>query len=310
MSEVPEISVVIPTRNEEANVVAIAAAVIAELDTAGADYELIFIDNVSSDRTVALVKAMCAANPRIKLIVNTRNFGQMRSPTHGIFQARGRGVINMCADFQDSPALIGQFIARWRAGAPIVLGVRESEEGGSAGLRLARQAAYAIGSRMGDYQLVPNATGFGIYDARVVETIKALNEPEPFFRGLLVETGFPIETIGFPRARRAGGRSNNNFWALLDFTISGLASWSKKLLRAPMFIAVFVGIAGVLALLAAPVAMLLGWPGWPWLLIAFAEAQVAVLLFFLGLIGDQLRHVSERTRGFPLVVEAERVNFE
>lgn len=305
----PEVSVVIPTRNEQANVVAIAAAVIAELDAAQADYELIFIDNVSSDSTVALVKAMCAANPRIKLIVNTRNFGQMRSPTHGIFQASGRGVINMCADFQDDPTLIGRFIARWRAGAPIVLGVRESEEGGSTGLRLARQAAYGIGARMGDYQLIPNATGFGIYDRRVVETIRALNEPEPFFRGLLVETGFAIETIAFPRQKRGGGKSNNTFWTLLDFTISGLAAWSKKLLRAPMFIAVFVAVAAVLALLAAPVAMLLGWPGWPWLLIAFGEAQVAVVLFFLGLVGDQLRHVSERTRGFPLVVEAERVNF-
>ncbi|MDO7843996.1 glycosyltransferase family 2 protein [Sphingomonas immobilis] len=305
-----EISVVIPTRNEESNVAAIAAAVIAQLDAAGATYELIFIDNVSSDATVPLVKAMCAANPRIKLIVNTRNFGQMRSPTHGIFQAQGRGVINMCADFQDDPALIGQFIARWRGGAPIVLGVRESEEGGSLPLRVARNAAYGIGSRLGDYKLIPNATGFGIYDRRVVDTIKALNEPEPFFRGLLVETGYPIATIGFPRKPRAGGRSNNNFWALLDFTISGLASWSKKLLRAPMFLAVFVGVGALLALLAAPVAALAGWPAWPWLVAALAEAQVAALLFFLGLVGDQLRHVSERTRGFPLVVEGERVNFD
>lgn len=306
---IPEISVVIPTRNEAANVAAIAAAVIAELDAVRADYELIFIDNVSSDSTVALVKAMCAANPRIKLIVNTRNFGQMRSPTHGIFQATGRAIINMCADFQDDPELIGRFITRWRAGAPIVLGVRESEAGGSSGLRLARQVAYGIGARLGDYQLIPNATGFGIYDRRVVDTIKALNEPEPFFRGLLVETGFPIETIAFARARRSGGTSNNTVWTLLDFTISGLAAWSKTLLRAPLFIAVFVGIAALLALLAAPIAMLLGWQGWPWLLIALGEAQVAVVLFFLGLVGDQLRHVSERTRGFPLVVEAERVNF-
>jgi glycosyltransferase involved in cell wall biosynthesis len=306
----PEISVVIPTRNEALNVAAIAAAVIAELDAAGATYELIFIDNVSTDATVPLVKAMCAANPRIKLIVNTRNFGQMRSPTHGIFQARGCGVINMCADFQDDPALIGRFIARWRAGVPIVLGVRESEEGGSIPLKLARQTAYAIGSRLGDYKLIPNATGFGIYDRRVVDTIKALNEPEPFFRGLLVETGYPIETIAFARRPRAAGRSNNTFWALLDFTISGLAAWSKKLLRAPMFLAFFVGVAAVLVLIAAPVAALAGWPAWPWLVAALAEVQVAVLLFFLGLIGDQLRHVSERTRGFPLVVEGERVNFD
>lgn len=302
------ISVVIPCRNEAANAAEIAAAVIAALDAAGEDFELIFIDNASTDATVAILRGLCAADPRIRLIVNARDFGQMRSPTHGIFQARGDAVIGMCADFQDPPALLPALIARWRAGAPIVLGVRESEPG-SAGLGLARRFSYWFARTFGDYPIVPDATGFGIYDRRVVDLIRAIDEPEPFFRGLLVETGFPIETIRYPRPPRAAGKSNNGVLALAGFALSGLAGSSKKLLRLPIYLGVAMGIAALLALLAAPAAVLAGRAGWPWLLAALVEGHFALLFVFLGLAGDQLRLLAERTRRTPLVVERERVNF-
>jgi hypothetical protein len=199
----PEVSVVIPCFNEEENVAAIAGAVAAELATLKADYEIIFIDTASTDDTVERVMALCAADTRIKLIANNRNYGQMRSPTHGIYQATGRSVIAMCADFQDPPALIGRFVTRWREGASIVLGVRASEKT-SLGLGLARGLAYRFLGQFADYQVIPGATGFGIYDRRVVDTLAQWNEPEPFFRGMLVESGFPIEIIPYDSASLAG----------------------------------------------------------------------------------------------------------
>ena len=223
---VPDVSVVIPTRNEEENALPIAAAVIAEMTATGLSFDLIFIDNASQDRTVELLRGLCASDPRVRLIVNTRDFGQMRSPTHAIFQARGRAVINMCADFQDPPALIGEFVRRWQAGADIVLGVRASESS-SVGLSVARNASYWFFQKFGDYPVIPNATGFGLYTRKVVSELARLKEPEPFFRGMLVETGFDIETIAYPRPPRAAGTSNNNFFALLDFALSGLAGSSK-----------------------------------------------------------------------------------
>lgn len=304
----PEVSVVLACRNEASNVAAISAAVIAELEPVTDSFELIFIDNESSDNTVDLVKQLCAADPRIRLIVNTRNFGQMRSPTHGIYQASGKAVVSMCSDFQDSPALLPEFVRRWRTGADIVLGVRESEKSGLV-LSFIRQLSYRAQAAIGDYAIIPNATGFGIYDRRVVEAIRRLNEPEPFFRGLLVETGYAIEQIPYKRPPRAGGRSNNNFFSLLDFALNGLAGSSKGLLRAPLYVAFFIGLLTATCLIGALIASFTGHSVQLWLFAAMLEGQFCLLFLFLGLVGVQVALVSERTRNQPLVLERERVNF-
>ena len=304
----PEVSIVIACRNEEDNAEAIAAAVSEKMESVGASFNIIFIDNESQDRTVEIVKGMCARDPRIRLIVNTRNYGQMRSPTHGIYQADGRAVISMCADFQDTPDLLPEFVRRWRNGADIVLGVRESEKS-SAMLGAMRGLSYQIQRKIGDYPIIPNATGFGIYDRRVVESIKALNEPEPFFRGLLVETGYALETIPFKRPDRAGGRSNNNFFTLLDFALNGLAGSSKGLLRVPLYVAFFIGLLTLVTLIGAVVAAVIGRSVQLWLLAAMLEGQFTLLFLFLGLLGVQIRLISDRTRNQPLVLERERINF-
>lgn len=308
ISDVPEVSVVLACRNEEDNVEAIAAAVIEKLEPVAESFELIFIDNESQDRTVEIVKGMCARDPRIRLIVNTRNFGQMRSPTHGIYQASGRAVISMCSDFQDTPDLLPEFVRRWRGGTDIVLGVRESEKSGAI-LTFMRGLSYRLQKRFGDYAIIPNATGFGIYDRRVVEAIRALNEPEPFFRGLLVETGYAIETIPFKRPLRRRGKSNNNFFTLLDFALNGLAGSSKNLLRAPLYVGFFIGLLTLICLLGALIAVFTGRSWQLWLFAAMLEGQFGLLFLFLGLLGVQIALVSERTRNQPLVLERERVNF-
>lgn len=305
---VPEVSVVIACRNEEDNAQAIAAAVIEQMETVCSAFDIIFIDNESHDRTVEIISNLCASDSRIRLIVNTRNFGQMRSPTHGIYQAGGKAIISMCADFQDSPALLPEFVRRWRAGAAIVLGVREQEKSGAL-LTLMRATSYKLQSHFGDYPIIPNATGFGIYDRRVVDSIRQLNEPEPFFRGLLVETGYAIETIPFRRPSRARGKSNNNFFTLLDFALNGLAGSSKNLLRGPLYVGFLVGLLTMFSLLGAVFAAFTGRSVQLWLLSAMLEGQFCLLFLFLGLLGVQTALISERTRNQPLVLERERINF-
>lgn len=307
MTDTPVLSVLIPCYNEEANVEAIASAATRELERTGLSFEIVFIDNASTDRTVALLRAMCAHDPRIALIANTRNFGQMRSPTHGVLQARGQAIIGLCADFQDPPELIPEFVRRWQAGADIVLGVRLAEKT-SALFATIRNVSYRLGRAFGDQPLIPNATGFGLYSRRAVDAIRALNEPYPFFRALLVETGFPIETIPYVRPGRAGGKSKNTPLALLDFAISGLAGSSKSLLRAPLYLAVLIGLGSLFALGHAGVDLALGNRARGWLFAAAIEAQVAILFGFLGLIGVQIALIADRTRGTPLVVERERIN--
>ena len=306
--DTPELSVVIPCFNEEENAAAIGAAVIAQMDKVSRDYEIIFIDNGSSDKTVEIIRALCAADPRIRLIVNTRNFGQLRSPTHALFEARGRAVIGIVADFQDPPEMIPQFVERWRAGADIVLATSEIKKMSPMFASL-RRLSYGLQRKFGDYPIIPNATGFGLYDAKVVRAIAALNEPEPFFRGLLVETGYKIETIPFKRPPRAAGTSKNGFLALLDFALSALAGSSKGLLRVPLYVSFFIFLATLFTLGGALYSMLFGANPRMWLFAAVLEFQFGLLFLFLGLLGVQVRMISDRTRGTPLVIERERVNF-
>ncbi len=304
----PEISVVIPCYNEEENVAAIAAAVIVELEPITDSFDIIIIDNASTDRTVEIARSLCRDDGRIKLIANARNFGQMRSPTHAIFQAGGRAIIGICADFEDPPSLIPQFVERWRAGTQIVLGVSRAQPTSRLHGWL-RQTYYRFTERFGDYAVIPNATGFGLYDRKVVRAIESLREPEPFFRGMLVETGYSIETITYDRATRRGGRSSNNFFTLLDFALSSLASFSKKLVRMPLYIGVCLGMIAGIMLLATPLAFALNLDLILWLFVCGLEAQLALVFIFMGLMGDQIRLVSERTRATPLVFERERLNF-
>ena len=273
-----------------------------------ADARIIFIDNGSADRTVEIVRRLCARDARIRLIANTRNFGQMRSPTYGIFQASGRAVIGLVADFQDPPELIPELVERWRRGADVVLGVSETKKV-SPLFAAMRNMSYSLQRSFGDYPIIPHATGFGLYDAKVVRAIAALNEPEPFFRGLLVETGYRIETISFRRPPRAAGRSKNGFFALLDFALSGLAGSSKGLLRVPLYVSFVVFVATLVTLAGAIYSIVVGANPRMWMFATLLELQFGLLFLFLGLLGVQVRLISDRTRGTPLVIERERVNF-
>lgn len=303
----PEISVVIPCLNEEANVREIHAAVRDQLIRHAASFEILFIDNGSTDATRDMIRELCMADGQTRAIFNTRNFGQMRSPTHAIFQASGKAVIGMCADFQDPPELIGPLIEHWRSGQPIVLGTRRSEK---AGLLISgvRRHGYAFLERNADYPVIPGATGFGLYDRAVVDFLASLNEPEPFFRGMLVETGYPITLIPYDRPERRGGETKNGFRELADFAASSLAGSSKGLLRRPILWSLgFMALSALLALCGAAAAVL-GYTAWPWMIIAVQVGLFAVMFLFMGLMGEQVRVISERTRGFPLVLEQERIN--
>ncbi|MBP2276069.1 glycosyltransferase family 2 protein [Sphingomonas sp. PL20] len=304
----PELSIVIPCFNEEENVRAICAAVTAEAERHVASHEIIFIDNRSTDATRDILREMCAEDGRVRAIFNTRNYGQMRSPTHGIYQATGEAVIGMCADFQDPPALIGELVRLWRGGAKIVLGQRRSEQTGPL-LGLIRKTGYTMLAQVADYPIIPNATGFGLFDRVVVDELARWHEPEPFFRGMVVETGYPIALVPFDRPPRAAGETKNGPAALLAFALSGLAGSAKTLLRAPMLLAVAIAVLAVIAFAAALVAILLGGPALVLAALGLALAMFAVLLLFLGLIGDQVRLIAERSRGAPLVIEEARLNF-
>jgi glycosyltransferase involved in cell wall biosynthesis len=304
----PEISVAIPTYNEEDNVVQITEAVLAVLAPVTDSVEIVLIDNGSTDKTRTLIRELCARHSNVRGIFNARNFGQMRSPTHAIYACRGRAVIGMCADFQDPPALLPQFIERWRAGVPIVLAVRASEPTGAL-LSAIRGLSYRAVGQLGEVQPIPGATGFGLYDRKVLDIVRQWNDPEPFFRAMLVETGYPIETISYARPPRERGVSKNNWRALTGFALSALPLVSRRMFRLAFTTSLGAVLVGAgLGALALPAALL--WSSWPWMLATgIALLALGCVTGLIGMLGLQVMTVSDRLRNVPMVIELERLNF-
>ena len=303
-----ELSFAIPCYNEEANIEKLYEAVTVEAEKHAASHEIIFIDNHSTDRTREIIRDICARDPRVRGIFNNRNYGQMRSPTYAIFQAEGRAVVGMCSDFQDPPALIGEFVRQWRAGAQVVVGQRRTEKT-SFLLGLVRKSGYAFFRKFGDYPLIPGVTGFGLYDREVVDMLASWNEPEPFLRGMVVESGYRLAVVPYDRPQRAGGRTSNDFWTLLNFALSGIGGSAKSLLRLQLVVAIFFSFFSVAIGIATLIRFIVYGYSPVMLSLTVFFALFSVLLLFLGLIGDQVRLLAERLRNLPLVIEDERVNF-
>ena len=191
----PFISIVTPCFNEEENVLELFQRVKKIFDDLPIyTYEHIFIDNASTDKTVDILKKIANDNPQVKIIVNTRNFGQIRSPIHATFQAKGDAVIGIVADFQDPPELIPKYIKKWEEGYKIVIGVKAKTEE-SFLFSTIRKTYYRVIGKLSDTEMVQNFTGSGLYDRKVIEIIKKIDDPYPYFRGLICDIGFERAVI-------------------------------------------------------------------------------------------------------------------
>jgi glycosyltransferase involved in cell wall biosynthesis len=306
------ISVVSPCYNEQDNVEALyeaVRAVFARLPQY--EYEHIFIDNASKDRTEERLRAIARRDPNVRVILNTRNFGHIRSPVHAILQARGDAVIGMASDFQDPPELIPEFLEKWEQGFKIVLGVKDQAD--ESGLFYAlRSRYYRLLSRISETQLVPQATGFGLYDRVVVEAIRGLKDPYPYFRGLLAEVGYEIARVPFRQPPRRRGVTSQNFYTLYDIAFLGVVSHSKV----PLRLATMTGFAtAALSLVTALGYLLYKLLFWDQFSLGVAPLVIglfflsSVQLFFVGIVGEYIGTIYTQVRQHPHVFEKERINF-
>lgn len=306
------ISIITPCYNEEDNVEELYRQVSAVTKTLSQyEWEHIFIDNASTDRTAEILRKLAAADRNVKVIINTRNFGQIRSPSYAVLQATGDAVITMVADLQDPPALIPAFIEKWEAGYPIALGQKISS-GESRILYLLRTGYYTLVRRLSDVQLIDHVTGFGIYDRKVIEVFRQIDDPYPYGRGLICDLGYDVARIPYRQPERKRGLTKNNFYSLYDIAMLGITSHSKV----PLRLATLLGFA--LALLSLMVAIgyfiykLLFWYNFP-----VGQAPVviglflfsSVQLFFTGVLGEYIAAIHTQVLHRPLVIEKERINF-
>jgi len=307
------LSIVTPCFNEEAGIVACYEAVRSTMEAglADFDYEHIFIDNCSQDRTVDLLRDIAARDKRVKVIVNARNFGPARSPFHALLQIRGDAVVPILADLQTPPSLIPEMVQLWRGGAKVVIAVKRAAKEPVL-LRAARSLFYGLMKRFSRVEQVPHFMGYGLYDRRVVEALRELNEPEPYFRGLVMEVGFERAFVQYDQPPRRHGKSSYNIFSLADFALVGLSSNS----RAPLRMMTFLGfLTSMLSFVAGLVYLAIKLAFWNSLPIGVAPVLIAVFflgsiqLLALGVVGEYIGLLLNYARRFPLVIEKERINF-
>ncbi|MCI9534617.1 MAG: glycosyltransferase family 2 protein [Lachnospiraceae bacterium] len=307
------ISVLIPCYNEEENVEPIARAVteILEKELPQYDYELVFIDNDSQDDTRMILRRLCGENPRIKAILNARNFGQFNSPYHGLLQVTGDCVIAMVADFQDPVELIPQYVKAWEEGYKIVIGIKTSSKENPIMYWL-RSCYYKMIRKLSDVEQIEHFTGSGLYDRDFIEVLRRLDDPTPFLRGIVAELGFRRKEIPYEQPKRRAGKTHNNFYRLYDAAMLSVTSYTKAGLRLATFVG---GISCGMSLAVAFVYLvmkLIWWDRFPAGMTPMLLGMLflgSVQIFFIGMVGEYVLSINQRIMKRPLVIEEERLNF-
>jgi glycosyltransferase involved in cell wall biosynthesis len=310
---VKTISIVTACYNEEGNVEELYRRVRDAIASLGKyRYEHIFIDNASKDSTQTILRKLAAEDPNVKVILNSRNFGVIRSHHYAVLQARGDAVILLACDLQDPVSLIPQFLEKWEQGSKIVMGVKtRSRE--SLVMFSIRRLYYQVVNRLSEIELVSNFNGFGLFDRTIIEILKRVNDPYPYFRGLVAEIGFQPAKIEYTQARRERGITKNNFYALYDTAMLGITSHSKV----PLRLATMLGFASSTVCLLVAL-FYLGYKLLYWNSFSVGLAPLvvglfffmSVLLFFIGILGEYMGAIHTQLLDRPLVIERERINFD
>jgi glycosyltransferase involved in cell wall biosynthesis len=307
------ISVVSPCYNEEGNIEILTGRV-RELfaNLPQYRYEHIIIDNHSTDRTVDILRGIAKNDPNVKVIVNARNFGHIRSPQHAFFQAKGDAVIVLLSDLQDPPEMILDFLREWEAGFPIVVAIKNTSDENSLMYRV-RSAYYRTVARLTDVKVLEHFTGFGLYDRRVVDIMRRdFQDPQPYFRGQIAEIGLPHKALYYHQKRRLLGITKNNFYTLYDMAMLGITNLSKVPLRLVIFGGFVFAFLSLLAGFGYLIAKLIFWNQFQ---LGLAPTMIglfflgSVQLVALGIIGEYVGSIHTIVQDRPLVTEKERINF-
>ena len=308
------ISIMIPCYNEEENARPIYEAVRDELISSctNYDYEILFIDNKSQDRTREIIEDICARDKHVKAIFNCKNFGQFNSPYYGITQTSGDCTITICADFQDPVEMIPRFVAEWEKGYKIVIG-RKTRSQESKIMYFLRGCYYKLIRSMSNVEMIEQFTGFGLYDKSFVETLRSLKDPTPFIRGIVAELGPERKEIEYEQPKRRAGKTQNNFMSLYDAAMLSFTSYTKAGMRIATFLGFIIAFLSFIVALGYLIAKLCMWNRFT---AGYAPMMIAIFfmggvqLAFLGFLGEYVMNMNTRLMNRPLVVEEKRINFD
>ena len=307
-----KISIVSGCFNEAGNVEELMARVARAMSSLPQyDYEQIIIDNASTDGTQEILRKLAAGNPRLKVILNARNFGHVRSPYHGLMQASGDAAIYLASDLQEPPELIPEFVKKWEEGASAVVGIKDSSDESSLFFAV-RRFYYFLVEGLAEIKTIQNFTGFGLYDRAIVEYCHTVADPYPYFRGQISEIGLPVEKVSYHQPARKRGITKNNFFTLYDVAMLGITNHSKVPLRLAAMLGFALALLSLLVAIAYLICKLVFWYSFP---VGTAPMMIglfffaSVQLFFIGIIGEYVGAIHTQVLKRPLVVEKERINF-
>jgi len=305
------ISIITPTFNEETNIEKLSNAIVIQMQNLDYDYEHIIIDNASTDNTQSIIRALCLNSKKVKAILNARNFGHIRSPYHALLCAKGDAVIAISSDFQDPPELIPKLIQKWENGSQVVFLKRKSSKTNYIIEKL-KLFFYKIVNLISDVKPEKNITGAGIFDKKIIENLKKINDPYPYFRGMIYEFVDKVDTLEFDQPKRLSGKSNSSFFVLFDLAMLAVVKHSKLPLRIMTISGFIISLVSFFIGIFFIIKKLLFWDEFqlgvaP--LIAGVFFGISIIIIMLGLIGEYVGFVLTQTRNLPLVVEKERINF-
>lgn len=308
------ISIIVPTYNEEENVVLMYEALknIFVKELKKYDYEILFIDNKSQDKTRTLIRKICAKDKNVKAIFNAQNFGQFNSPYYGLISTTGDCTIMAAADFQDPVEMIPKFVKEWEKGYKIVIGIKNKSEESKLVYAL-RSLYYKMIKKFSEVEQIEHFTGFGLYDKEFIKVLQDLDDPDPYLRGIVAELGFERKEIPFTQPKRQRGKSSNNWYRLYDAAMLGITSYTKIGLRLATIVGFILSFFSIIIALAYLVLKLCNWNSFQ---AGIAPILIGVFLlggmqiFFIGFLGEYILNINQRIMHRPLVVVEERLNFE
>lgn len=306
------VSILVPCYNEEDNVIPISEAIVAQMEKLpNYDYELLFIDNCSTDNTRSLLREICSKNKKIKAILNVRNFGQFNSPVYGMCQTTGDCTITICADFQDPVEMIPTFLQYWEEGYQIVCGVKTASKESKIVYKM-RSLYYKLIKKFSAVDQIEHFTGFGLYDKSFMDVLRKLNDPTPFIRGIVAELGGKRKEVPYTQPQRRAGKTHNNWYSLYDAAMLSITSYTKVGMRVAIFAGIIMAILSLLVGFIYLVFKLIYWDRFvagqaP--IIIIVSLMCSTLLAFMGFLGEYISAINERLMHRPLVVEEERINF-
>jgi len=307
------ISIVTPTYNELDNIDELYLRLKKVFNTIDKyNFEIICIDNNSSDGTIDKLRKIASKDKSFKVILNEKNFGHLKSPYYAILNTKSDATIFISSDLQDPPENIPEFIKKWEDGSMVVMAVKSLSEESKLLFQI-RSFYYALLNSISESKTIRNATGAGLIDKKIVNVLRNINDHNPYFRGLVCEITDSIDTVEFHQPLRKRGITKNNFFSLFDLAMLGITNHSRIPLRVMTIGGFIISFFSLIVAIFYTFLKVFYWETYE-----FGTVPILIGVFFfgalqafcIGILGEYIGTIHSRSRNFPLVVERERINFD